>query len=94
MNRFERARLHSLRKNSDEHRFWEGHGFRSALVTAAESIAASSRWGTRILGIPAPVRNSSEFPLGKKDGPYHQANGGTSQEGTIQKIANFTNNVK
>jgi len=30
----------------------------------------------------------------KKDGPYRQANGGTSQEGTIHKLANFPNNVK
>ena len=30
----------------------------------------------------------------KKWGPYHQANGGTSQEGTIQSIEQILQNVK
>jgi hypothetical protein len=31
---------------------------------------------------------------GEKWGPYHQANGGTSQEGTIQRIEQIPYNVK
>jgi hypothetical protein len=30
----------------------------------------------------------------KKEGPYHQANSGTGQEGTIQNIREFLDNVK
>jgi hypothetical protein len=31
---------------------------------------------------------------GEKVGPYHQANSGTGQEGTIQSIEEFSDNVK
>jgi hypothetical protein len=30
----------------------------------------------------------------KKEGPYRQANSGTGQEGTIQNIGEFPDNVK